>query len=61
MLLKEYCKTDTKLRLLIATTAFGLGVNCPDTERVINWGSPTDTLEELVQESGRLGEMGDKL
>ena len=36
MLLKEYCKTETKLRLLIATTAFGLGVDCPDTERVIN-------------------------
>ena len=57
MLLEEYCKTDTNLRLLIATTAFGLGVDCPDIERVINWGSP-NTLEELVQESGRAGRDG---
>ena len=57
MLLEEYCKTDTNLRLLIATNAFGLGVDCPDIERVINWGSPS-TLEELVQESGRAGRDG---
>ena len=57
MLLEEYCKTDTNLRLLIATNAFGLGVDCSDIERVINWGSPS-TLEELVQESGRAGRDG---
>ena len=54
LLLQEFCRPGTKLRLLIATTAFGLGVDCPDIERVINWGSPS-TLEELVQESGRGG------
>ena len=57
MLLKEYCKTDTKLRLLIDTTAFSLGVDCPVIEQIINWGSP-NTLEELVQESGRAGRDG---
>lgn len=48
LILKEFSKS---LRLLIATTAFGLGVDCPDVVRIINFGSPT-TLEELVQESG---------
>ena len=54
LILKEFSKSDTKLRLLIATTAFGLGVDCPDIARIINFGSPA-TLEELVQESGRAG------
>ena len=57
VLLKEICKPNTTLRLLIATTAFGLGVDCPDIERVVNYGSPR-TLEELVQESGRAGRDG---
>ena len=57
LLLQEFSIPSTKLRLLIATTAFGLGVDCPDIECIINWGSPS-TLEELVQESGRGGRDG---
>ena len=57
LILKEFSKSDTKLQLLIATTAFGLGVDCPDITRIINFGSPP-TLEELVQESGRAGRNG---
>lgn len=37
--LAEFCKTDTKLRLLIALTAFGLGVDCMDISRIINYGN----------------------
>ena len=43
--------------MIIATCAFGLGIDCPDIERVVNWGSP-NTLEDLVQESGRAGRNG---
>ena len=57
--LKEFCKVASTLRLLIATTAFGLGVDCKDIKRVINYGTP-GTLEELVQELGRAGRMGVK-
>ena len=57
MVLAEFCKQDTKLRLVIATSAFGLGVDCPDIGRVINWGAPS-TIEELVQQSGRAGRNG---
>lgn len=56
-ILKEFCKPDTYLRLIVATTAFGLGVDCPDITRVINWGAPS-TMEELIQESGRAGRNG---
>ena len=53
-LLQEFCKKDTKLRLIIATNAFGLGVDCADIARIIHWGSP-NTLKELAQETGRDG------
>jgi len=56
-ILKQFCKCNTNLRLVIATTAFSLGVDCRDITRVINWGSP-NSLEELVQETGRAGRDG---
>ena len=56
-ILVEYCKKASKLRLIIATSAFGLGVDCPDITRVINWGPPP-TLEDLLQQSGRAGRDG---
>lgn len=48
-----------KLRLVIATTAFGMGVDCPDIRRVIHWGIPS-TTEEYVQETGRSGRDGEQ-
>ena len=36
MVLKVFRNCSTKLQILIATTAFGLGVDCPDVERIIN-------------------------
>ena len=56
-ILETFSKTDSKLRVLIATSAFGLGVDCPDITRVINWGPPP-TLEDLLQQSGRAGRNG---
>jgi len=56
-IIQEFCKEKTNLRLVIATTAFGLGVDCHNITRIINWGAPT-SLEELVQETGRAGRDG---
>ena len=46
---KESC-----LHIVIATVAFGMGINCRDVRQVINLGSPTD-LESYVQETGCAG------
>jgi len=55
--LVEFCKRDAILRLVIASSAFGLGVDIPNIARVINSGLP-NTLEDLLQETGRAGRDG---
>lgn len=52
--LETFCST---IELLIATSAFGLGVDCPNIRRIIHWGVPC-TVEEYVQEAGRAGRDG---
>ena len=44
----------SKLRLLICTIAFGMGVNCACVERVIHFGPPND-VETYIQQVGRAG------
>ncbi len=52
--LKLFTEQDGNLRLLIATTSFGVGIDCPNIRRILHWGVPT-TLEEYAQEIGRAG------
>ena len=33
---------ESPLRVVIATIAFGMGINCPDVRHVIHWGVPDD-------------------
>jgi len=37
---------------VIATIAFGLGLDCRNVRRVIQWGAPSD-VEEYMQETSR--------
>ena len=55
--LQSFTERDGVLRLIIATTAFGMGIDCPDVRRIIHWGI-LNTLEEYVQETGRCGRDG---
>lgn len=55
-LIAQFTK-QSPLRIVIATIAFGMGINCPDVRHVIHWGVPSDA-EMYVQESGRAGRDG---
>ena len=49
--------SDSCLRVVCATVAFGMGVNCPDIRQVVHLGPPDD-VESYVQETGRAGRDG---
>ena len=53
----EQFTIPSTLRIVIATLAFGMGINCPDIRQVIHWGVPEDP-EAYLQESGRTGRDG---
>lgn len=48
---------DGKLRVMVATKAFGMGVDLPGLRNVINYDLP-GTLEDLSQQDGRAGRDG---
>lgn len=53
-ILTAYCTADSHLRVVIATVAFGMGLDCPNVRRVIHWG-PSGDIELYLQETGRAG------
>ena len=51
----RYFKDPTSnLRIVIATIAFGLGIDCPNVRQVVHYGPPED-VESYVRHIGRAG------
>ena len=51
-ILKNFCDSAGALRIVVATIAFGMGLDCPNVRRIIHWGASSD-IEAYMQETGR--------
>lgn len=56
-ILQSFTKKDGLVRALVATIAFGMGINCTGVHTIIHYG-PSKNIEAYMQECGRAGRDG---
>ena len=57
ILLANFIIPESILRVVIATVAFGMGLDCPNVRRIVHWDGSND-IEAYLQETGRAGRDG---
>lgn len=57
--IEEFTKTNSTIRILVATIAFGMGIDIGDLHTVVHYGK-CQSVVELMQEFGRCGRDGKK-
>ena len=55
----DFVKDDGQIRILLCTSAFGMGVDIPNISTVIHYG-PSRDVDDYFQESGRVGRSGEQ-
>lgn len=58
-ILDAFQKEESPIRVLVATIAFGMGVDCKGVHRTIHFG-PCKNIEAYIQETGRAGRDGEQ-
>ncbi|XP_019854607.1 PREDICTED: uncharacterized protein LOC105313494 [Amphimedon queenslandica] len=58
-ILASFSNPRGHMRIVIATVAFGMGIDCAGVRRIIHWGAPSD-VDCYIQETGRAGRDGDR-
>lgn len=53
-ILHSFSDPNSIMRVVVATVAFGMGLDCPNVRRIIHWGASSD-IESYLQETGRDG------
>lgn len=56
-ILKSFSMLNGRLLVVIATIAFGMGIDCSNVREIIHWGPPAD-CESYIQETGHAGQDG---
>lgn len=55
--ISSFTDPHNALRVVVATIAFGMGLDAPNVSRIIHYG-PSDSIEAYIQETGRCGRDG---
>ena len=53
-IVEAFVRSDSVLRVVVATTAFGISINSPNVRRIVHWGPP-ESISMYVQQVGRCG------